>query len=30
MKFKDNLNCVHCELNNWGYDKNDQKAAWKH
>ena len=21
MKFKDNLNCVHCELNNWDYDK---------
>lgn len=25
MKFKDNLNCVYCGLNNWGYDKNDQK-----
>jgi hypothetical protein len=21
MKFKDNLNCVQCELNNWDYDK---------
>ena len=20
MKFKDNLTCVHCELNNWDYD----------
>jgi hypothetical protein len=20
MKFKDNLNCIHCELNNWDYD----------
>lgn len=25
MKFKDNLHCVHCELNNWNYDENDQK-----
>lgn len=25
MKFKDNLNCVHCELNNWNYDKDGQK-----
>ena len=22
MKFKNNLNCVHCELNEWDYDKN--------
>ena len=21
MKFKDNLNCVHCELKEWDYDK---------
>ena len=21
MKFKENLVCVHCELNNWDYDK---------
>ena len=25
MKFKDNLYCVHCELNNWNYDKEDHK-----
>ena len=22
MKFKENLTCVHCELNNWDYDSN--------
>ena len=21
MKFKDNLNCINCELNDWDYDK---------
>ena len=21
MKFKDNLDCVYCELNNWDYDE---------
>ena len=25
MKFKDNLNCIHCELNNWDYDKDGLK-----
>lgn len=25
MKFKDNLHCVHCELVNWNYDKDDKK-----
>ena len=25
MKFKNNLNCVHCELNNWDYDKDGQR-----
>ena len=25
MKFKDNLNCIHCELNNWDYDEDDIK-----
>ena len=25
MKFKDNLYCVHCELNYWDYDEDGQK-----
>jgi hypothetical protein len=25
MKFKNNLNCIHCELNNWDYDKDGLK-----
>lgn len=25
MKFKDNLTCVHCELNNWDYDNNGSR-----
>ena len=25
MKFKDNLDCVYCELNNWDYDEDGQK-----
>ena len=25
MKFKNNLNCIYCELIHWDYDKDDQK-----
>ena len=25
MKFKENLTCVHCELNNWDYDSNGDR-----